>query len=164
MNKPRFTLSRKLSLGILLMAVPIFIASLGVFFYYSRNLLHDTVTEHANSILNTTMQNVVNYMGVVANAANTNEWLLEENFNPDSLQAITQRIVTLNRSVVSCSVGTEPGMFPQYGKFISVYTVNDGDTIYTVRESDYDYYNKLWYKTARSTGKACWINPFSDYA
>ena len=63
MNKPRFTLSRKLSLGILLMAVPIFIASLGVFFYYSRNLLHDTVTEHANSILNTTMQNVVNYMG-----------------------------------------------------------------------------------------------------
>ena len=164
MNKPRFTLSRKLSLGILLMAVPIFIASLGVFFYYSRNLLHDTVTEHANSILNTTMQNVVNYMGVVANAANTNEWLLEENFNPDSLQAITQRIVTLNRSVVSCSVGTEPGMFPQYGQFISVYTVNDGDTIYTVRESDYDYYNKLWYKTARSTGKACWINPFSDYA
>lgn len=106
MNKPRFTLSRKLSLGILLMAVPIFIASLGVFFYYSRNLLHDTVTEHANSILNTTMQNVVNYMGVVANAANTNEWLLEENFN----------------------------------------------------------HNKLWYKTARSTGKACWINPFSDYA
>lgn len=85
------------------------------------------------------MQNVVNYMGVVANAANTNEWLLEENFNPDSLQAITQRIVTLNRSVVSCSVGTEPGMFPQYGQFISVYTVNDGDTIYTVRESDYDY-------------------------
>ena len=163
MISPRRNLSRKLSLGIMLMAVPIFVLSLGLFFMQSRSLIHKKTSEHAYSILNTTMQSVVNYMGAVSTAARSNAWLLEEHFNPDSIQAITYRIMKRHRSIISCSVGTEPNMFPSIGHYFSVYTVNNGDSIMAVREPDYEYFNKMWYKKARMSDKGCWINPFSDY-
>lgn len=163
MNKPRRSFSRKLSLSIMLMAVPVFVLSLGLFYAQSRNLIHKEASDHSYSVLNTTMQRVVNYMSAVENAARSNAWLLEEHFTPDSLKAVTQRIVTRNRSIISCSVGTEPNMFPQIGHYFSVFTVNDGDTIFTVQEPDYEYFDKMWYKKARTADKACWINPFGDY-
>ena len=163
MISPRRNLSRKLSLGIMLMAVPIFVLSLGLFFMQSRSLIHKKTSEHAYSILNTTMQSVVNYMGAVSTAARSNAWLLEEHFNPDSIQAITYRIMKRHRSIISCSVGTEPNMFPSIGHYFSVYTVNNGDSIMAVREPDYEYFNKMWYKKARMSDKGCWINPFSNY-
>lgn len=33
----------------------------------------------------------------------------------------------------------------------------------TVREGDYDYYNKVWYKTPRQQDSACWVDPFDDF-
>jgi signal transduction histidine kinase len=147
----------------MLVSVVIFILSLGFFYERSRNLIREEAMIRANSVLTTTMKRVNKYMGAVENAARSNAWLLEENFTPDSLQAISHRIVMRNHSIVSCTVGTEPDMFPQIGRYFSVYTVNDSDTIYTVRETEYDYINKKWYKKARSTNKACWVSPFSDF-
>lgn len=163
MHKPRYTLSRKLGLGIILTATPIFILSLGVFFFFSHNLIHEEASERTASTLNTNMQRVINYMNAVKTAATSNAWLLEANFTPDSLESISRRIVTRNRSIFSCSVGTEPNTFPQYGRKFSVFSVNNGDTILTGREPDYEYFNKMWYKTTRSIDKPCWINPFSDH-
>lgn len=163
MIKTRYNLSRKLSLGIILVSTVIFILSLGTFYVMSRNLIRQEAVVDANSILNTALKRVVNYMNVVENAAKSNAWLLEENFTPDSLQSISQRIVARNKSLVSCTVGAEPDMFPQIGRLFSVYTVNNGDTVFTVRETDYDYINRNWYKHARSANKAVWINPFSDF-
>lgn len=164
MSKKYRSLSNKLIVDILVIAVSIFVLSLGFFYVQSRKLIHQEVSERSISIMNTGMQRVVNYMSAVQNAAKSNVWLLEEYFTPDSLQAISHRIVSVNRSVLSCTVGVEPGIFPQMGRYFSVFTVNDGDTIYTSREPDYEYFNKMWYKKARATGRACWINPFTDYA
>ena len=51
----RQSLSMKLSLGILLMAVPIFVVSLGLLYVQSRNYVKKAATDHANSVLNTTI-------------------------------------------------------------------------------------------------------------
>lgn len=163
MIKPRRNLSRKLSFGIMFLAVPLFVLSLGVFYVQSRELIHQKSSERANNILKIAMQQVVNRMGMVENAAKSNAWLLEENFTPDSLEAISHRIVARNPSIISCTVGAEPNMFSQIGRCFSVYTVNDGDTIITVREPEYEYFGKMWYKKVRNTGKPQWINPFSEY-
>ena len=138
MIKTQYSLSRKLCLGIILVSTVIFILSLGTFYVMSRNLIRQEAVVDANSILNTALKRVVNYMNVVENAAKSNAWLLEENFTPDSLQSISQRIVARNKSIVSCTVGAEPDIFPQIGRLFSVYTVNNGDTVFTVRETDYD--------------------------
>ena len=163
MSKLSRSLSRKLSLNIMLMAVPVFVLSLGFFYYQSRQLLSNEAAERTNSILRTTVQRVSNYMSTVENSTNANAWMIEERFTPDSLQSVSRRIVSLNPNILSCSVNAEPDIFPQYGRYFSVYTIHDDDTIVTVCETDYEYYDKPWYKEPLNTGKACWVDPFSEY-
>ena len=163
MNRLQSHLSTKLGLGVVLMAVPIFILALGLLFVQSRSFIRHEAMERANSVLNTTMQRVRNYMAAVETATNANLWSIEENFNPDSLLSISRRVVMFNRHVNGCSITAEPDMFPQCGRYFSAYTIRENDTIITAREAAYNYYEKLWYKKPRQLGEACWVDPFDDY-
>ena len=109
----RQSLSWKLSLGILLMAMPIFALSLGILFYQSRNNIKNEAMQHASSVLNTTMLRIVRYMEVVETATNINDWEVTENLEPDSLLAYSHYIVALNGHIDGCSISTEPDVFPK---------------------------------------------------
>ena len=163
MSRRRHSLSMKLSLGILLLAAPLFVLSLGILYLQSRYFIHEEANDRAVSVLNTTMQRVRNYMATVETATNSNLWLVEENFHPDSLLALSRRIVQLNSHVNGCSISGEPYVFPECGRYFSVYTANQGDTIISIREPDYEYFEKVWYKTPIAAGKACWVEPFDEY-
>lgn len=145
------------------MAIPIFLLSMGLLFLKSRNDIFKEGEESAFSALNTSMQQVRKYMMAVETATNSNLWLIKENFQPDSLLAISNRIVRLNIHVSGCSITAEPNMFPSVGRYFSAYTIREGDSIVTQREAEYDYYNKEWYSAPIEQGKACWIDPFDDY-
>lgn len=110
------SLSAKLSLGILLLAIPIFVLSLGLLFLQSRYFIKEEATERVNRVLNTTLQRVRTCMSTVETATNANTWLVERYFQPDSLLSISHRIVTLNRHVFGCSISTEPDVFPEKGR------------------------------------------------
>ena len=128
----RQSLSWKLSLGILLMAVPIFVLSLGILYAESRNNVKKEALEHANSVLSTTMERVIRYMGMIETATDINDWAVTANLHPDSLLAYSNFIVSINGSVDGCSISTEPNVFPKYGRYFSVYTVRESDTVTTV--------------------------------
>lgn len=157
------TLSKRLSRTIMFLAVPLFVLSLGFFYQFTRELLQKEAVQRSHTILSTTVQLVENYLSAIETAAKSNAWMLEEHFNPDSLPALSHRLVRLNRSVLSCSVATEPDAFPGYGDNFSVYSVHDGDTVITSIEPEYEYFQKNWYKKPMQTGRPCWINPFSDF-
>lgn len=164
MNKSHHQLSRRLSLGIMLMAVPIFILSLGVLYVQSRHLIHQEVAECSESMLNTTLHRVRTYMGTIETAANSNAWMFEENFCPDSLKSVSNRLVRLNSSVSSSSVFAVPDLFEEYGHSFSIYTVDTGDTVTTYSETGYNYFDKTFYTYPLFTGAACWIDPYQDNA
>ena len=159
----RRTLSKRLSRTILVLAVPLFVLSLGAFYQYARDLLHKEALERSRTILSTTERLVENHLNRIETAARSNVWMLEENFTPDSLSSLSHRIVHLNATVLSCSVATEPDAFPDYGNSFSVYSVQDGDTVITSVEPEYEYFQKNWYKKPLQMGRPCWINPFSDF-
>lgn len=170
MIKNRLKLSTQLSLGIMLLAAPIFILSLGILYKHSQSLIHEEVAKYSMNMLNTTMHRVRTFMGTIETAANSNTWMVEENFRPDSLLSISRRIVRLNRHVNGCSITAEPDMFPEAGRYFSAYTIRQsqedngrGDTIITEREAEYNYYEQVWYKTPRKLEKACWVDPFNDF-
>ena len=157
------SMSSKLSLSIVLMAAPIFVIALGILFFQSRQFIRQEAEEHATSVLNTTTQRVRNYMSAVETATNANTWFVEHYFQTDSLLAISRRIVTMNRHVYACGISAEPDMFPQYGRHFSVYTIDQGDAIVSLREPAYDYFKKDWYKAPLDSGKACWVDPYHEY-
>ena len=163
MSKISRSLSRKLSINIILLAVPIFVLSLGIFYLQSRYLIRQEAIERSNSFLRTVIQRVSNYMGSIEAPTNANAWLLEQHFTPDSLESISRRIVMVNPRILSCTVSIVPDMFPQYGRQFSVYTVNDDGKISTVRETDFNYFDKPWYKVPVNMGKAGWVEPFEGH-
>ena len=137
--------------------------ALGILFFQSRQFIQQEAEERATSVLNTTTQRVRNYMSAVETATNANTRFVEEYFHPDSLMAISRRIVAMNRHVYACGISAEPDMFPQYGRHFSVYTIDQGDTIVSLREPAYDYFKKDWYKAPLDSGKACWVDPYHEY-
>ena len=164
MNRPHVhhSLSSKLSLSILLLAIPIFLLSLGILFIQSRNIIKKVAMEHAKSLLNTTMQRLDRHMMAVETATDVNDWEITENLCPDSLLNLSRRVVSLNPHVDGCSISTEPEVFPQYGRYFSVYTVRETDTITSVIEEEYEYFDKIWYKTPRDLGEPCWVTYFDE--
>ena len=68
------SLSWKLSLGILLMAIPIFVVSIGILFVHSREKVKKEATMHAASVVNTTMQHITRFMDMVETATDVNDW------------------------------------------------------------------------------------------
>ena len=153
----RKSLSTKLSLAILVFAVPIFFISLGILFMQSRHMIRREATIRANSVLTTKIQRISRHLMTIETATNTYSQIVEESFQPDSLFAFTQRIVFLNSHIDGCSISAEPDMFPKYGLHFSAYTVRRPDSIETVIEEPYDYFNKVWYKTPAQKHHACWV-------
>ena len=147
----------KLSLGILLLAVAIFTASIGVLFYQSRNIIRKEAVGRAGAVLNATLQRVERNLMIIENATNAYTWMIEQKFQPDVLLGYTKLIVNLNPYIDGCSISAEPDMFPKYGKHFSAYTVREPDTVTTVIEEKYDYFHKTWYQTPHELKRGCWV-------
>lgn len=158
----RRRLATKFSLSVLLIAVPVFILSLGIFFLQSRHFIREEAISHANSVVNTMLQRVRMYISTIETATNANEWLVSEQLEPQSLVSIAHNVVSLNRHVDSCSITIEPNLITQDGRFFSVNSVRSGDSVITVRESERDYSDRVQYKTPRRLGYACWIEPSEE--
>ena len=146
----------------MLLAIVVFIASLGVMFVQSRYLLRKEATERVTSLLDNTVLRVRSYMNTVETATNSNDWMAQEFLNPDSLLTFSHRLVLLNSHVNGCSITTEPDVFPGLGPF-SAYSIREGDSIITMKEAAYDYYNQIWYKKPKNQARPCWTDPYNDY-
>lgn len=157
LNRIRKSFSTKLSLGILLMTVTIFVVSLGVLFTQSRHIIRTEAVGRTKAVLNTTMLHIVRNLMTIENATNTCSWMIEQQFQPEQILDFTSRIVRLNPHIDGCSISAEPNMFKKYGRYFSAYTVRETDTIATVIEEEYEYFQKEWYKTPRNLESGCWV-------
>ncbi|MBO4565535.1 MAG: histidine kinase [Bacteroidaceae bacterium] len=155
-RKIRRSLSGKLIFSIILLAVPIFVLSIGLLFLESRSYIKREATEHAMSRLSTASHHVDRYLRIAETATNIYTWIVEENFVPDSMLALSRRIVELNGNIDGCSIGAEPDMFPEFGRYCSAYTIRENDTITSVFEQPYEYFTRIWYANPRSTRRSGW--------
>ena len=154
--------AHKLILGIMILAMIIFMVSLGILFTQSRHLIRVEALGRASSVLNTTLQRISRHLMTIENVTNTYSWMAERAFEPDSILELTNRIVRLNPHIDGCSISAEPDLFPKYGRQYSAYTIREGDSLLTVVEEPYDYFHKVWYKTPRERDEGCWAVYFDD--
>ena len=162
MSRISRSLSMKLSMAVLVLAISVYIVTAGILFIQSRNFIRQEARERANSVLNTVLQQVRNYMNMVETATNANAWLAEEHFEPDSLMAIAQRIVWLNRNAYGCTIATQPNTFAQYGRYYSIYAKMEGDSVMSAREHEYEYFDEEWYKAPMESGKSHWVDMYRE--
>ena len=157
----RRSLSIKLGVTILLLAIPIFIASLGVMFLQSRHLVRQSAMDRAASALNVAMQRVELHLSVVETATSSNSWMAVTYMTPESLSAITRSIITLNSHASGCAITIEPNVFPEYDRYFSTCSVRQGDSVVTMRDAPYEFFKTTWYQTMKKQNTASWIDPYN---
>ena len=158
MSRISRSLPNKLTIGVVAVALSIYIVTASILFLRSRYLIYKEAEQHANSVMNTALQQVRNHMNLVETAANANAWLAEKHFEPDSLMDVARRIVWQNRNTYACTIAVEPHTFKDYGRYFSVYSEIQGDSIDVYREEPYEYFDEMWYKLPVESGMSCWVN------
>ena len=158
----RKSLATKLSLTVLLLAAPIFIISLGLLFMKSRQMIREEAVERVNSVMNATMQRMLRNISAVETATIANSVFITEEMSPDSVLSLSRFIVSANPSIDGCSISMEPDFYPEYGRYFSAYTIREKDKITSVIEQPYEYFGKIWYKTAHDLNAPCWVDYFDE--
>ena len=167
----RKSLSTKLCLDILFIVILIFVLSLGFLYWQSRHIIREEAIDEASHVLDNTALRVKGYMVEVETATRNILWLVNlHHHDKDSLLKYTHRIVANHPNTNGCSITMEPNFYPGDDYGFSAYSVRleefstpEKDSVSTVREAEYDYYDKVWYKTPRQKRTACWVDPFDDY-
>lgn len=163
MKKIRFHhLSTRLAIVILVLAAPLFITTIGALFLEARQVIRHKAVGRAKSALNASMQRLDRNLLAVQTATEAYSWLLEEQLHPDSFLTISHKVVALNPHIDGCSVSAEPYLFPEKGRHYSVYTVREPDSVRTVVEEEYEYFQKTWYKLPHDQDAACWDIYFDE--
>jgi len=157
MTKIRHSFAVKVVRWVLLLAVPVFIASVGVLFWQSRKMVRTESIERANGVLSNTLQRINRYLITAETATNINAWQVEEQLTPEALKVLTDRIVRLNPYIDGCAISTEPDVMPQYPNGFMALTLRDSDSIRTTSRTDYDYFSTRWYTIPRVQDKPCWV-------
>lgn len=149
-------LSTRLAFVILLLAAPVFITTIGALFLEARQVIRHKAVGRAKSALNASMQRLDRSMIAVKTATEAYSWMLEEKMDPDSFLTLSHKVVALNPHIDGCSVSAEPYLFPEKGRHYSVYTVREPDSVRTVVEEEYEYFQKTWYKLPYDLNEPCW--------
>lgn len=161
----RRSLSLRLSLSILGFAVAVFIVSIGFLFYKSKAAVHQSAFAETTQNLHNTALHITGILNEVETATNNTDWLVLENLQPDSIFALSRRILVQNPNLFGCSIAFEPFFFPEQGKYFSAYSSNNEGHLETEQEGneEYNYFEMDWYKEAFQQRSACWTDPFYDY-
>ena len=153
----RRSFSAKVILWVLLLAVPVFLASVGVLFWQSHKLIRKEAVDRASGVLSCAMHRINRYLITAEVATNTNAWLVEQSLHPDSLLSYTNRILKTNPFTDGCAISTEPGVIPQYPNGVMAFSIKEAGGITTTIETDYDYFSKRWYSVPRTQRKPVWV-------
>ena len=140
-------LSIKLGLAIVLIVTLIFSISVGFLFALSKDYIRQRAVMRATQILDNTALRISDIMGEVETVADNMAWYVEGCQDPDSLIRDTREILLNNPHFNSCSISMEPNYFPRYGRYFSIYSVRDADTISTAQygSDDFQYFQLDWY-------------------
>ena len=160
----RRSLSMRLGLIIMCFAVVIFVVSLGFLYVKSRNYVRDDAILRASKVLHNTTLRVTEILNAVEIATNNTHWLVRTHLQPDSIEMYSRRTIELNRNFNGCSISFEPNFFKEKGKYFSIYSTWDHDTILTIQEGSdkYQYYTMEWYMKPKQQNSPLWVDPFYD--
>ena len=124
-NYIRKSVSVRLSISILAFVVVIFVVTIGFLMYRSKASVRQAAVAETGQMLNNTAQHLTGIMDEVQVATQNTDWQVLRNLQPDSLLALSTRILQINPMLNGCSIAMEPDFFPSEGHYFSAYSFNN---------------------------------------
>ena len=166
-------LSLRLGLLIVLIITVVFSLLFNFLFYRCKRFIQHAAIDRATQLLDNTAERIDGIMEETELVTDFMAATTPQNLKPDSLLAFTRRTVQENDFLTGFAISMEPDFFPEMGRYFSAYSLRhresdgtfnaDTDSITTVREGPFEYFDAVWYKTPRMLGNSCWIDAFDDY-
>ena len=160
-------IQRRLSLRLGLLIVLVITLSFSVLFDYlfsrGKRYLQKVAIERAEQLLDNTAVQINGIMDETELITNYLATIMPSHLCPDSLLAFSRRTVIENDILTGVAISMEPYFFPEMGRYYSAYSLRQDDTITTVREGPFEYFEKVWYKTPITLGAPCWVDCYDDY-
>lgn len=156
-------LSLRLGLTITLIIVLAFSLLFDILFYRGKQFIQRAAIEHATQLLDNTAERINGIMDETELVTNFMAQTVPHYLTPDSLLAFSRRGVEEYDFLTGLAISMEPYFFPEMGRYYSAYSLRGPDSITTVREGPFEYFEAVWYKTPRSLGTSCWVDAFDDY-
>lgn len=155
-------LSVRLGLSIVLIVAVIFIISASFLFYLTKDYIQQEAIKKATQILDNTALRINDIMGEVETTTDDLGRYIVSQTEPDSIISDTRKILKNNQHFYSCSISMEPYYFKRYGKYFSIYSVRDGDSISTAQygSDEFNYFNIDWYRKPKELQQGYWSDPF----
>lgn len=156
-------LSLRLGIVIVLVITVVFSLLFGYLFYRSKRYIQQVAIDRATQLLDNTVVRITGIMDDTEFVANGLARTTPRHLRPDSLLAFTRRAVAENPFLAGMAISMEPNFFPEMGRYFSAYSLRQGDSITTVREGPFEYFEAVWYSSPRTLGAPCWVDGFDDY-
>ena len=154
-----------MSIAILITAAALMQLISGLQQGYSRKQTKNSLEQNAEMELFIKGLNIKNALASVELVVQNHEWEVEQLLPyPDSLFAITRRIVLQNPNLDGCCIGMLPDYYPEKGRLFEPYTLLRDGQIETVQlgseQHDYSTRDIFLLSVARDT--CCWSEPYPD--
>ena len=156
-------LSLRLGLIITLIIAVAFSLLFDILFQRCKQFIQRAAIDHAAQLLANTAERISGIMDETELVTNFMALTVPHALVPDSLLAFSRRTVEENDFLTGLAISMEPDFFPKMGRYYSAYSLRGPDSITTVREGPFEYFDAVWYKTPRSLGTSCWVDAYDDY-
>ena len=156
-------LSIRLGLLIVLIITVVFSLLFDFLFYRCKYYVRQAAIERAAQLLDNTAERINGIMDETEVVTNYMAMYTPRHLHPDSLLAFTHKTVADHSFLTGFAISMEPYYFPEMGRYFSAYSLRENDTISTVREGPFEYFEKIWYKSSHIRGVPCWVDAYDDY-
>ena len=158
--------SAKVGLLVVIIAALTLEATSLIQYYFSRRAIREEATLRAESQLENTKLRILNVVDQAESAVRGSEWIAKWCLDyPDSLYAVTRRIVQENPVIVGSTVAMVPGYFKKQ-PLLAPYTYKNPETGETFLKSlateEYDYPSQDWFAKPVALGEGYWSEPYVD--
>lgn len=168
MNKPRNTskaIRTKTSIAILITAAVLMLLISGIQQYYSRNQTRADLERNAEMEMVIKANDIKHSLEDVELALRNRSWEFEQFLPyPDSLFAVTRRVVEQNPYFAGCCIAMVPDYYPEKGRLFEPYTERRGEVIETFQlaSDEHDYTQNENFIISIKNNTSFWSEPYQD--
>ena len=164
--KPIVSISGRLMVRVLIVSAFIFTITFTIFLRMSANKMRDEASDNAHSELSNTIHQIDAILHAVEIAVENTAWVVPKSLAyPDSLYAITERLLRNNEFIYGSAIAFEPNYYKSQGHYFSPYSYRGKNGNIRSRQlgtGTYDYHYMDWYQIPKLLDKPYWSEPYYD--
>ena len=165
MKNPKISAARTSQIAILITAAVLMLLISGIQQNYARKQIRKDLERNAEIELIIKAIDVNNSLENVSLALRNRSWEFEQFLPyPDSLFAVTRRIIEENPQFAGCCIAMVPDYYPEKGRLFEPYTLRRGEVIETFQlaSDEHDYSKNPDFIIAAENDSSFWSEPYHD--